>query len=256
MYTKEQIAKYLARIGVEGELPLTSDTLTKIVSAHYRAIPYENLDILAGVPLDLSEEALFDKLIERRRGGFCFELNEALGTLLSSLGFSVTHLAARFILGEPENVLPMRRHHILLVHLDDGDWLCDAGIMREAPRRALKLVPGLVQEDGIGAYKFVEDPFYGQILMQKVSGGDFVPFFGFTMEPQITQDFVMPCFYCEKHPGSPFIKDNMVGIYTADGAWNLAGKELRRLKGAEITERRALTDEEIPGVLRDIFGML
>ena len=90
MYTKEQIAKYLARIGVEGELPLTSDTLTKIVSAHYRAVPYENLDILAGVPLDLSEDALFDKLIERKRGGFCFELNEALGTLLASLGFSVT----------------------------------------------------------------------------------------------------------------------------------------------------------------------
>ena len=163
MYTKEQIAKYLARIGVEGELPLNSDTLTKIVSAHYYAIPYENLDILAGVPLDLSQDALFDKLIERRRGGFCFELNEALGTLLTSLGFSVTHLAARFILGEPADVLPMRRHHILLVHLPDGDWLCDAGIMREAPRKALKLDTSLVQEDGIGAYKFVEDPFYGHI---------------------------------------------------------------------------------------------
>lgn len=256
MYSKEQIAQYLARIGVTGDLPLTSDTLTKIVSAHYRAIPYENLDILAGVPLDLSQDALFDKLITRRRGGFCFELNEALGTLLASLGFSVTHLAARFILGEPEDVLPMRRHHILLVHLPEGDWLCDAGIMREAPRMALKLETGLVQEDGIGAYQFVKDPFYGHILLQKVAGGDFVPFFGFTMEPQITQDFVMPCFYCEKHPGSPFIKDNMVGIYTADGAWNLSGKELRRLKGAGIVERTALSEEEIPGVLRDIFGML
>lgn len=256
MYSKEQIAQYLARIGVTGDLPLTADTLTKIVSAHYRAIPYENLDILAAVPLDLSQDALFDKLITRRRGGFCFELNEALGTLLSSLGFSVTHLAARFILGEPEDVLPMRRHHILLVHLPEGDWLCDAGIMREAPRMALKLETGLVQEDGIGAYQFVKDPFYGHILLQKVAGGDFVPFFGFTMEPQITQDFVMPCFYCEKHPGSPFIKDNMVGIYTADGAWNLSGSELRRLKGAEIVERTALSEEEIPGVLRDIFGML
>lgn len=255
MYTKEQIAKYLARIGLTGDLPLTADTLTKIVSAHYRAIPYENLDILAGVPLDLSESALFDKLIVRRRGGFCFELNEALGTLLSSLGFSVTHLAARFIMGEPADVLPMRRHHILLVHLPDGDWLCDAGIMREAPRKALKLQPGLVQEDGIGRYRFVEDPFYGHILMQDTGDG-FAPFFGFTGEPQITADFVMPCFYCEKHPDSPFIKDNMVGIYTEDGAWNLSGNELRRLKGAEIVERKPLSDEEIPGVLRNIFGML
>lgn len=256
MYTKEQIRQYLVRISVEGEQPLNADTLSKIVAAHYQAIPYENLDILAGVPLNLSADALFDKLITRRRGGFCFELNEALGTLLASLGFSVTHLAARFILGEPTDVLPMRRHHILLVHLPDGDWLCDAGIMREAPRMALRLEPGLVQSDGIGQYKFVTDPFYGHILMQKLPGGDFVPFFGFTMEPQISADFVMPCFYCEKHPDSPFIRANMVGIYTLTGSWNLSGKELRRLEGAGIVERRTLSDKELPGVLQDIFGML
>lgn len=255
MYTKEQVAQYLERIGVTGELPLTSATLTKIIAAHYCAVPYENQYILAGRPLDLDPQALFEKIVLRHRGGFCFELNEALGNLLSSLGFSVTHLAARFILGEPADRLPMRRHHVLLVHLPDGDWLCDAGIMREAPRVALKLTPGLVQGDGIGEYKFVTDPFYGNILMQKLPGQDFVPFFGFTMEPQINADFVMPCFYCEKHPGSPFIHGNMVGIHTPTGSWNLSGSQLRRLEGAEIVERRDLTDEEIPGVLRDIFGL-
>lgn len=255
MYTKEQIRQYLARIGVEGEQPLNADTLSKIVAAHYRAIPYENLDILAGVPLNLSADALFDKLIIRRRGGFCFELNEALGTLLASLGFSVTHLAARFILGEPTDVLPMRRHHILLVHLEDGDWLCDVGIMREAPRMALRLEPGFVQSDGIGQYKFVTDPFYGYILMQKLPGQDVVPFFGFTMEPQISADFVMPCFYCEKHPDSPFICSRMVGIYTPAGSWNLSGNELRRLEGAKIVERTALSEEEVSKALKDIFGM-
>lgn len=256
MYTKEQTALYLERIGVTGDLPLNADTLTKIVAAHYCTVPYENLDILADKPLNLDPQALFEKIVLNHRGGFCFELNEALGNLLSSLGFSVTHYAARFILGEPADRLPMRRHHVLLVHLPEGDWLCDAGIMREAPRIALKLEPGLAQSDGIGEYKFEKDPFYGNVLLQKLPGQDFVPFFGFTLEPQINADFVMPCFYCEKHPGSPFIHGNMVGIHTPTGSWNLSGMQLRRLEGAEIVERRDLTEEEIPGVLQDIFGMI
>ena len=83
-----------------------------------------------------------------------------------------------------------------------------------------------------------------------------MPFFGFTMELQINADFVMPCFYCEKHPGSPFIHNNMVGIHTATGSWNLSGMQLRRLEGAQIVERRDLTEEELPDVLQEIFGMI
>ena len=131
-YSTEQVKAYLARIGLSEELPLMAETLTRIVSAHYQTVPYENLFILSGTPLDLSPEALFQKIVLEHRGGFCFELNAALGELLEGLGFSVTHLAARFLRGEPEGI-PMRRHHILLVHLPEGDYLCDAGIMRQVP---------------------------------------------------------------------------------------------------------------------------
>ena len=195
MYTKEQVAQYLERIGIAGDLPLNADTLTKIVAAHYCAVPYENLNILAGTPLDLDPQALFEKIVVQHRGGFCFELNEALGNLLSSLGFSVTHLAARFILGEPADRLPMRRHHVLLVHLPDGDWLCDAGIMRESYRAALKLEHGLVQPDGIGEYTIEAHPFYGNLILQRLEKDVFEPLMGFTLEPQTPGDYIMPSFY-------------------------------------------------------------
>ncbi len=96
-YSQEQISRYLDRIGLEGPFPQNAESLSRIILAHYQAIPYENLDILAGRPLCLEPDALFQKIVENRRGGFCFELNEALGCLLSSLGFSVSHLAARFV---------------------------------------------------------------------------------------------------------------------------------------------------------------
>ena len=75
------------------------------------------------------------------------------------------------------------------------------------------------------------------------------------MEPQVNADFVMPCFYCEKHPDSPFIRERMVGIYTEGGSWNLVGSSLRRLEGGRILERRELSEEEVPATLRDIFGI-
>ena len=148
MFTKEQVNLYLKRIGLEGPMPLCRETLDRIIFAHYQHIPYENLDTMNGIPVLLSEEALFDKIVCRNRGGWCFELNAALTLLLQGMGFEVTLLAARFLAGEDPKVIPLRRHEVLLVTLPDGQYLCDAGIMRESCRRALKLEYGLIQSDG------------------------------------------------------------------------------------------------------------
>lgn len=159
-YSAEQVKAYLARIGLSGELPLTAETLTRIVSAHYQTVPYENLFILSGTPLDLSPEALFQKIVLEHRGGFCFELNAALGELLEGLGFSVTHLAGPVPAGrtgrDPHAAaphpagssagggLPLRRRH-------------HAG----GVPRALPLVYDRTFSDGMGEYRFQKDPFYG-----------------------------------------------------------------------------------------------
>jgi len=145
MFSPEQVEKYLERIGLHGPMTLNHDTLNRIVWAHYTSVPYENLDTMNQIPVLLSEEALYDKIVNRHRGGWCFELNAALSLLLRGLGFEVTLLAARFLAGEDPKVIPLRRHEVLLVTLPEGQYLCDAGIMRESCRRALKLEYGLIQ---------------------------------------------------------------------------------------------------------------
>lgn len=254
-YQKTQIAQYLTRIGLPTDLPCTVETLSRIVRAHFYTVPYENLDILAKKPLQLSPDALFDKIVVRRRGGFCFELNEALGNLLQGLGFSVTHLTARFLIGEPADVVPMRRHHIVIVHMPDGDYVCDAGVMREAPRMAFRLAADVIQNDGVCDYRLKKDPFYGWILYQRTGDKPFEAVYGFTMEEQVNTDFVMPCFYCEKHPDSPFNKDVMVGIFTEDGGWNLRGDELKRIENGRVVEKRTIAPEERATVLETYFGL-
>lgn len=255
-YTPQQCTQYLSRIGLHEPLALCAETLCAIVDAHFRHVPYENLDILQGIPLSLEKEALFCKIVEKKRGGFCFELNEALGTLLESLGFSVSHYASRFIAGTPEGEIPLRRHHILLVHLPEGDYFCDAGVMREAPRKALRFAEEQIQTDGVSEYFFRKDDFYGTILFQKLPGKDFAPLLGFTMEPQTTEDFIMPTFYCEKHADSPANKHRTVGRYTEKGSYNLVGSELRILENGQIVETRQIADTELDVCLQEYFGIV
>src|ERR1051326_4663048 len=89
-----QVAEYLERIGYDGPLDAGVDTLRRLHHAHLLAVPFENLDIHGGRPIVLERDALFDKIVRRRRGGFCYELNGLFAWLLANLGFRVTLLSA------------------------------------------------------------------------------------------------------------------------------------------------------------------
>lgn len=88
--TEEQIAAYLRRIGVDGPVPLTVEGLGRLQLAHKLTVPFENLDIVAGRPLSLALDHLYDKIVRRRQGGVCAELNTLYNWLLYSMGFAVT----------------------------------------------------------------------------------------------------------------------------------------------------------------------
>ena len=148
--TEQQIEAYLVRIGHEGPVTLDLAGLSAIHKAHQRTVPFENLDILAGVPLSLDHEALFDKIITRRRGGVCAELNTIYNWLLYSLGFQVTSYNSRIITGE--NV-EFRRHRVLGIRFGDKTYTTDVGSTMEYARMPLLLEEGVVQEDGIIAIR-------------------------------------------------------------------------------------------------------
>src|ERR1700753_3713812 len=84
------IGAYLRRIGLPGPLPPTLETLRRVHAAHLRAIPYENIDVQLGRPVTIERAAIFDKIVNRRRGGWCYEMNGLLGWALGELGFKVT----------------------------------------------------------------------------------------------------------------------------------------------------------------------
>lgn len=177
-------------------------------------IAYENLDILAQKPLNLAPEALYEKIVLNGRGGYCFELNGLLTYMLRKMGFSASERFARFLRGEA--AIPMRRHRVTVVHMEDGDYLCDIGVGQIAPRLPLKIEEETIQVQNNETYRFTKDARHGWILWDW-HNGSWREYICFTDDEALEVDFWQPSFFCEKHPDSPFNKTYMLAIKTETG---------------------------------------
>ena len=248
----EKVKAYFKRIGLDYPEKIVPDSelLQKLQFAHCTHVPYENLDIIRGIPLSLKTDDLYEKIEVQARGGFCFELNGLFGWLLRELGYEVTDVAARYLRGESS--IPMRRHRVLLVRAVDGTWCCDVGIGEVCPRYPLRLVEGLEQSQFDECYRFDKDPFLGWVLMDR-HHGEWRQFYSFTEEPQLDVDFIAPTFYCEKHPDSPFFPDEMFSLKTAEGRITLDGNVFKEFRNGNV-EVRKLSEGELSGAYRK-FGL-
>lgn len=254
MLNREQIANTLSRLGLAmpEQLRPTKELLFSIQYQFTQTVPYENIDILRGIPLSLEEGDLYDKIVTRHRGGYCFEINGFLGMLLRSIGYDVIDYMARYLRGETE--IPMRRHRVLIVTCDDGaKYICDAGIGQSAFRYPLPFIEGNEDHQCGEIYRLDRDDFYGWVISDWHHGA-WRRFYGFTEEPQLNIDYVMPSFWCEKHPDSPFTSAYMLSIKTPDGRKTLDGNGFRVFAGEDVTET-TLSDAEIPEVLDTVFGI-
>ena len=238
------VKRYFDRLGLE--LPETivpdSELLRKIHLAHCCRVPYENVDMIRGIPTSLHEDALFQKIVVEGKGGICFELNGSLGNLLRALGYKVTDFAARYLRGE--STIPMRRHRVLKVEATDGVWLCDVGVGEVCQREPIAMVEGLEQHQFGEIYKLEKEDFFGWVLWDFHKGA-WRKFYSFTEEPQLLVDFIAGNFYCEKHPESPFNKDEMFALKTLEGRTTLDGHIYKEFKADEVLVKE-LSDEEMP----------
>lgn len=123
----EQLSNYLERIGCKALPAADPDGLNQLQLAHRMAIPFENFDVMLGRRIAIDSDTVFDKLVCRERGGYCFEQNRLFSDMLSELGMPNRPLLARVMLGSTEGILPARSHVCLLVNLGGEHWIADAG---------------------------------------------------------------------------------------------------------------------------------
>lgn len=241
---KVKVQKYFERMGLEMPENIVPDSklFRELQFAHCTHIPYENLNIRRGIALPITDDGLYEKIVKEKMGGICTELNGAFAWLLRQLGYMVTEYAARYLRGE--NGIPMRRHRVLKVEATDGTWIGDVGIGEVCPRYPVELVEGREQPQFDEVYRLDRDENLGWVLMDKHKG-EWRAFYSFTEEPWLPQDFDMMTCYCEKHPASPFNKDEMFAIKTATGRKTLDGHIYKEFNGNDVTVKE-LSDAEMP----------
>jgi N-hydroxyarylamine O-acetyltransferase len=230
-----------------------ADTLRRLQVAHLLAVPFENLSIHWGEPIVLDDEALFGKVVVRRRGGFCYELNGLFAALLRALGFEVAMLSAG-VMGASGDYSPDFDHMALLITLEER-WLVDVGF-GDSFREPLRLgVRGeQVQGDGT-AYRIDAAEDDRLVVMRRDEKGGWGAQFRFGLEPHVYGDFAPRCLYHQTSPSSHFKQRRICSLAAPEGRVTLSEMRLILTEGRERHERELAGDQEYAEALRERFGI-
>lgn len=246
------LAACLVRLGLAGPLPPTADSLRRLHVAQLTRVPFETLDVSAGASIVLDEEAFFEKIVQRRRGGYCYELNGFLAALLRELGFSVGLLSAE--VAKPDGSFgPEFDHLALRVELDEP-WLADVGF-GDGFLEPLRLVERGEQRTPDGAWR-LEEAEGGRLLLQRLTPeGEWRPAYRLDLEPHALADFDGMNRFHQSSPDSPFAGRRLCSLARLDGRDTLSGLKLVRTRGAERVVRELADETEVAATLRDLFGV-
>ncbi len=242
---------YLTRIAYTGPREPTLSALTTLHEAHEAAIPFENLDILLGRGISLDLEALEQKLVMERRGGYCFEQNTLFRAVLEGLGFRVTSLAARVQVGA--TAVRPRTHMLLRVDLGGEAYLADVGFGGGGLVHPVPLVEG--RENWLGGLGHRLRRKEETWVLEGSSEGTWEDSYAFTLEPQHPVDFVMANHFTSTFPASPFV-NNLTVQRSWPGRWLVLRNRTLTLREVATTTTETIRDpEHLLEILRDRFGL-
>lgn len=249
------LTAYLARIGYAGPRTPTLATLQAIHARHPAAIPFENLDPLLGRPVRLELDALQAKLVNQRRGGYCFEQNTLLAAALGALGFAVTPLAARVRwMAPPERPDGPRTHMLLRVDLAEGEFLADVGFGGHLLAAPVRLVPDLEQATPAAILRLVA--VGPALILQTALPAGWHDLYRFTLEPQAAADSLVANWFTSTHPASLFTGNLLVQRLTPECRCSLFNARLtERHRDGGVGERVLVGAEDLADVLRATFAI-
>lgn len=243
------VTTYAERLGYHGDLEPTRATLRALHAAHVATIPFDNLEVFLGRPISLDIEALQDKLVRRRAGGYCYEHNLLFAAALDRIGFTVTRLAARISHG---GGAPSPRSHMLLrVEAEGESWLADVGF-GGAVLAPIRLTETTVRQ-GAWTYRLERGDDRAWLLGSLQPDGDWATLYTFTLEAQHQADYVVANYFTATHPSSPFTRGLLALRTEADARYQLRDLELTVTRPGRGTEVRILSADRIPAVLKDTF---
>jgi len=246
------LAAYLERIGYEGNTRPTLQALKSIVLQHALVIPFENLNPLLRLPVKLDVESLAAKMVEQKRGGYCFEQNLLLKYALDEMGFATTGMSARALWQVPVQAITPRDHMVLLVEVEEEAYLVDVGFGGPTPTGVLRLAAHIIQNTPHEPFRL--STFADGYLVQAQIRDEWTTLYRFDMAEQFLPDYEIASWYLCHFPGSIFIQQLFAARAIEGGRFALRNNELAKHTLGEETVRRTITmAEELRSVLEETF---
>jgi N-hydroxyarylamine O-acetyltransferase len=215
-------------------------------------VPFENLDISRGRKIVVDQEACVRKIVEERRGGFCYEMNGAFAALLQTIGFQVTLLSAR-VARQDGSSGPEFDHLTLRVDLD-RPWLADVGF-GDSFVEPLRLLPGIAQKDSSQIYRITETD--NVLQLEKWDAGEtWKQQYRFSLQPRHIGEFAEMCHYHQTSPDSSFTRKRLCTRATPDGRITLSDWKLVITHNGNKEERMLSSEEEWRAAVRQYFDVV
>ncbi|RJE71369.1 arylamine N-acetyltransferase [Reichenbachiella sp. MSK19-1] len=251
--SEQEISQYLARIRTPRELKPSLRYLRLLHRNHLMNIPFENLDISMRREIILDIKHLNEKILIKRRGGFCYELNGFFYCLLQSLGFEV-HLIGAQVYDRQGNLGSVLDHAALLVYLDDNIYLCDVGF-GDSFSSPKVIHPGELQMDYTRYFRIDKNADEDYTLSKSEDSLQFDPQYVFSKKAYQLVEFIDMCHYHQTNPKSHFTKQNIISQAKPDGRIILTDKKLITQRLGEKQEQDILNHDEFCSLLQQHFGI-
>jgi len=247
------LPQYLTRIGLGSPPRPNEEGLEQIHSAQAFSIPFENLDIHLGRPISLNPQNLAAKMLESKRGGYCFELNGLLHLALSAMGFNVRPHLARVLYGRNDS--GPRTHQVLIVTISGKKWLADTGFGGPGIRSPLPLVTGQVYDQYGERYRLQSHPQLGTVL-QKETRNSFLDLYAFN-EAELTLDIdiEMANHFTSTWPQSIFRLHRMCSLPQPWGRVTLSDMELTIHRDGQSLSKTLPDGPQYISALAEHFGI-
>lgn len=208
------LTAYLARIGWKHTPDTSLETLRALHLHHNCAVPFENIDVILRREIELTDEAIFHKLVVARRGGYCFEQNGLFERVLKEVGFDVRSLLGRVLLASPPQ-MPPRTHRILLVMLAGEPWIADVGFGGQTLTAPIRLRADEEQQTPHGIYRLQRAGEDWQLQFRHHDSWQTM--YQFELTRQYFADFVMGNFHSAHWPASHFRHHLLVCRHLPEG---------------------------------------
>lgn len=251
------IAKYLQRINYSGSVKTNLKSLTELQQQHLLNVPFEDADIFYGRPIAFDIASFYEKVVNHKRGGYCYELNGLFYQLLLSYGFDVSMVSARVANGRSYG--PEYDHMALLVKLSDKEWLVDVGF-GDFSMMPLMIEPGMIQNDGRAYYRIqdkviVDGHTYLSVEKWNSATKTFKPEYIFTTRPRALSAFAKMHEYHQSSPNSHFVRNFICSMPTANGRLSIVNNKL--IKTENGTKQLTLISSELQRfpLLKDYFDI-